>query len=720
MNIFSKKAKHQRRKTPSVIQMEAVECGAASLAMVLAYHGLTVPLEELRVACGVSRDGVKASNILKAARGYGMEAKGFKTEPQGLKDIEGPMIVHWNFNHFLVYEGTRGNWVYLNDPAGGPRRVSTEEFDQSFTGVVLTFKPGFLFRKGGHKKSMIAMLRSRARDTRSLLYVILAGIMLVIPGLLTPVFSKIFIDNVLIQNLEGWFKPLIFGMAFMVFLQATLSWLKEYFMLRFETKLALTESGRYLGHLLQLPIVFFSQRLSGDLLNRVGNNDRVANLLTGKLANAGLDMLTVLFYGSLMFVFDPILTLVGLMIALTNLLVLRSVAQMRATMNINLMVDYGKVVGFGSTGLRLIETLKATGSENDFFSKWSGYQAKFTNTHQRLGRINYLIANVPPFLSHLSTVAILCLGGLRVMQGDMTLGLLVAFLALMNNFMLPFNNLVNLGGDFQEAKGFMTQLDDVYQYPRDRLLTATDENAAPIKLSGHIEIKDLSFGYSPLEPPLIENFNLELKPGRRVALVGRSGSGKSTVGRLITGLFQPLSGDILFDGKPRSAYPRETLVGSLAVVDQNISLFEGTIRDNLTLWDHSISDEQLIRAAKDAAIHDIITDRPGGYGSRVEESGANFSGGQRQRLEIARGLLTMPSILVLDEATSALDTETEMLIDDNIRRRGCTCVIVAHRLSTIRDCDEIIVMDRGKIVQRGNHDQLVALPGHYADLVKTM
>ncbi len=710
----------KRKKTPSVIQMEAVECGAASLAMILAYHGRLVPLEELRVSCGVSRDGVKASNILKAARRYGLTAKGFKTEPEPLFDMAPPLIVHWNFNHFLVYEGRRGNWVFLNDPASGPRKVTVEEFDHSFTGVALTFEPGPEFQRGGVMNNMTNMLRSRIRDVRSLALIILAGLMLVIPGLLTPIFSKVFIDNILIQNMTGWFRPLILGMVFMVSIQALLTWFKEYYLLRLETKLTLAESSRYLGYLLQLPMVFFSQRYSGELVNRVGNNDRVADLVTHKLTAAALDMTTVAFYALLMLFFDPLLLMVGVLIAMTNLLVLRSVASMRETMNVNLMVDTGKMFGYGATGLRLIETLKASGGENDFFAKWSGYQAKAVNTHQRLGRVNYLIAVVPPFLTNFNTVAILCLGGLRVMQGSMTLGTLVAFMALMKNFMGPFNKLVGLGADFQQAKGFMAQLDDVYQYPKDPCLREPAEELPISKLSGHVEIRDLAFGYSPLEPPLIVDFNLELRPGQRVALVGSSGSGKSTVAKLITGIFQPLHGEILFDGKPREAYPRETMVNSLAVVDQNISMFEGTIRENLTLWDGTITDEQLVRAAKDAAIHEMITERPAAYDSRVEEGGANFSGGQRQRLEIARGFLNDPTILVMDEATSALDTETEMWIDDAVRRRGCTCIIVAHRLSTIRDCDEIVVMERGKIVQRGNHEQLMEQPGHYADLVKSM
>ena len=710
----------KRKKTPTVIQMEAVECGAASLAMILEFHGRTVPLEELREACGVTRDGVKASNMLKAARKYGLVARGFKTEPHALVELEVPMIVHWNFNHFLVLEGSNRKHVFLNDPGLGPRRISKEEFDKAFTGVALTFEPGPDFKSGGNKRSLVGMLRSRFTGGFSLAYVLLAGLMLVIPGLVTPIFAKVFIDNILIGNLTGWFRPLLLGMIATMLVQALLTWLQSYYLLRYKTKLAITESGKYLSRLLQLPVGFFTQRMAGDLGRRVRNNIRVADLLTGKLAQAAISMVTVLFYVGLMLYFDVWLTLMGILLGCLNLVVLKVVTRFRQDQSIKLMMESGKLYGMGATGLRLIETLKATGAESDFFSQWAGYHARTINTKQKLGRINYLINVVPPLLSHLTTVAILALGGYLVMNGEMTMGMLVAFQSLMNSFMQPFNQLVRLGGEFQEARGLMEQLDDIYRYERDPGLVHAGEAKGPSKLSGTLEISELSFGYNPYSPPLIENFNLRMKPGSRVALVGPSGSGKSTVSKLVSNLLQPWHGRIHFDGKPRTDWPRESLIDSIAIVDQQIILFEGTIRENLTMWDATISDTRLVKAAKDAAIHEVIMARPNGYDALVEEGGANFSGGQRQRLEIARGLVSDPTFIVLDEATSALDPFTEQLIDDNLRKRGCTCLIVAHRLSTIRDCDEIIVMDRGKIVQRGNHQELADQTGHYAELIKTM
>lgn len=712
----------KRVRTPTVIQMEAMECGAACLAIVLEHYGLTVPLEELRIACGVSRDGVKASNMVRAARQYGLDSKGFRREPQLLGDLKMPLIVHWNFNHFLVLEGMKGNKVYLNDPASGPRSVSRDEFDEAFTGVVLACSPGPDFKPGGVRHSLVGSLKMRFQDPYALLFVVLAGVFLVIPGLATPVFTKVFVDNVLVKGLDGWFRPLLLGMAIAAIVKGVLTWLQQYYLVRYRTKIAVSESCKYLDRLLQQPIVFFSQRMAGDLGRRVRNNDRVAQLLTGKLATAALSMVTVVFYLGLMLFFDVTLTLIGFGITAINLIILKWVARSREEQNLNLMMEMGKVYGTGASGIQMIETLKATGAESDFFSKWSGYHAKLMNSSQRLGRLNYLVNVVPQTLGQLNTTAILTIGALKVMNGDMSVGMLVAFQSLMSSFVLPFHNLVSLAGELQEARGLMAQLDDVYGHSRDACFEqdAWANETETHKLKGHLHIKNLTFGYNNLEAPLIQGFDLQVKPGQRIALVGRSGSGKSTVARLISGLYEPWEGDIFFDGKPRSAYARESLVNSLVVVDQQISLFEGTVRDNLTMWDTTIPEFQLRQAAEDAYIHHEISIRPGGYGGKVSESGKNFSGGQRQRLEIARGLTINPSILLLDEATSALDAQTEQIIDQNLRRRRCTCIIVAHRLSTIRDCDEIIVLEQGKIVQRGTHESLVNLPGTYAELIKAM
>lgn len=712
---------------PTILQMEAVECGAASLGMILAHYGRWVPLETLRADCGVSRDGSKASNMLRAAREYGLVAKGYKKQPGELHNITLPAVLHWNFNHFVVLEGfDRKGRVHLNNPSSGPVRTTAEELDQAFTGVVLTFEPGPEFRRGGSAPSLLASLRPRLSSSHAaLVFVVIAGLALVLPGLVAPSFTRVFVDNILIKGLGDWLRPLLILMGVTALVQAALHYLRQHHLLRLETKLALQTSGHFFWYVLRLPYRFFTQRSAGEIGNRVSLNDRVARLLSGDLSVSILDTVLIVFYGVLMFQYDVILTVVGVATAVANLIALQYMARRRTDLNQRLLQDRGKLMGVAMGGLQTIETLKATGSESDFFARWSGYHAKVTNAEQEMGVATYALAAVPPFLLSINTTLVLGIGGMRVMDGHLTIGMLMAFQALMLAFLAPVNRMVGLGSSLQEVRGDLARLDDVLRSEVDPITLLEESEQGPgvlaigtrARLEGYLELNDVSFGYSRLEPPLIEHFNLALRPGSRVALVGGSGSGKSTIGRLVTGLYEPWTGEILFDGQPRNLLPRSLLNNSLAMVDQDIFLFEGTVRENLTLWDDTITDAELIQAARDACIHDEIATRPGAYDSLVEEGGRNFSGGQRQRLEIARALAGSASILVLDEATSALDPATEKMIDDNLRPRGCTCLLVAHRLSTIRDCDEILVMDRGKIVQRGTHEELIAVPGIYSDLI---
>ena len=704
--------------------MEAVECGAAALGIILGYYGRVVPLEELRAACGVSRDGSKASNIVKAARGYGLTARGYKKEPDELRALEPPFIAFWHFSHFLVIEGFGRRGVYVSDPASGRRVATYDEFDQAYTGVVLTFEPGPDFRKGGSRPSLLAAMRKRLRGSEwALAFVVLASLGLVVPGIVIPIFSQIFVDQYLVQGSRDIILPLLIGMLLTAFLRAALTWLQLHYLLGLQTKLAISMSSTLFWHTLRLPIEFYDQRYAGEVGSRVTINDRIAQLLSGQVATTALNVITVLFYVVVMFQYDIILTLIGVFFAALNFVALRFVSRTRTDTNQRLLLEQGKLTGVSMGGLQSIESLKATGSESDFFVRWAGLEAKLLEAQQELGTRTQVVSGVPAMLTALATAAVLGVGALRVMSGDITIGMLVAFQSLMASFMAPIGQMVSLGTTLQESRGDLNRVEDVLRYEPDPQVPAkiaSEEEIPqdmPAELSGYLQLRDLTFGYSRLEAPLIEGFSLTLEPGSRVALVGASGSGKSTVAKLVSGLYPPWKGEILLDGQPRANVPHDLLTSSLAMVDQDISLFEGTVKENLTLWDHTITQSSLVRAARDACIHDDVAARKGGYESEVEEDGGNFSGGQRQRLEIARALVGDPTIVIFDEATSALDPTTESEIDDNLRRRGCTCLIIAHRLSTIRDCDEIIVLDRGKVVQRGTHEQMRDVDGPYARLI---
>jgi len=710
------------KRTPTIYQMEATECGAASLSMIFAYFGRHMVLEQMRIETGVSRDGCNAGNIMRAAKRYGLECRGFRKDSEALRKIQTPCIIHWNFNHFVVFEGLKQGSAYINDPATGRRKLTLKELDEAFTGVILTFKRTDEFVKSKKPKKLGGLIKSRLRGQYSALTkLIFVGLLLVFPGLMIPVLSQVFMDHVLIRDNTAWFIPLILIMIAAIGLRIGLTYYRARVLHTLQTKLVLLSTRGFLARLLRLPIGFFDQRYAGDLVNRVESNNNVSTFLAGEFAETVLNIIVAAFYLTLLLIYNVWLTLIGLVSVLLNLIIVRLTSGYIANLQMKLQQDGGKYQGALIAGLSITSTIKASGAENEYVSRIIGYNAKAFRMEQKISRLQEIINAIPGAISRIVDVAILVIGALFVIRGDMTIGMLFAFTALFGSFIEPVNSLVGFVNCIQELKANMNRVDDILNYETDeKFHEHKDLVERSSKLTGNIELRDISFGYSILAKPLIENFGFNLETGKSVAFVGSSGCGKSTVSKVISGLYKPWSGELLFDNVIAGRLPNKVLNASVATVSQNITLFSGSIRDNLTMWNSAILMSDIIAAAKDACIHDIITQKSGAYDHKLDEGGANLSGGQRQRLEIARALTTNPSILIMDEATSALDPIVEKQIIDNIKRRGCTCVIIAHRLSAIRDCDEIIVMERGKIVQRGIHDELCEIDGHYKTFIKNI
>lgn len=712
-----------RVKVPVIMQMEALECGAACLAMIMAYYDKWIPLEQVRLDCGVSRDGSNAKNVLLAARHYGFNAQGYRAEPESISgSIRLPAIIHWNFNHFVVLNGFAGRHAYINDPARGEVKVSMEEFDKAFTGIILEIVPSDTFEPSGKRKSTLSFAAKRLKGAgAAVVFVILSSVIASLFGLLTPMLSRFFMDRLLTGENRELLMPFLILSAVIGAAQVITSWVQSVASMRINGKMAIVGNSTYMWKILRMPMTFFSQRMSGDILQRQETNASIASTLVNTFAPLLLNTVMMFFYLIVMLRYSVSLTLIGISTMVLNMLVSRIISEKRINITRVQMRDAGKLSSATVQGIRMAETIKASGAENGYFRKWAGYQASVIGASVKFARTNAVLGLIPSILSSLANYSVLILGVWLTMQGRFSLGMIMSFQGFLSSFMAPASQLIAASQRLQEMRTDMERIEDVMQYPNDPVYSDTpvDEDADYSKLSGHIEIRDITFGYAPLGKPLIDHFSMEIKAGSRVAFVGTSGCGKSTLSKLISGLYQPWSGEILFDGKKITDIDRSIFTGSVAVVDQEVTLFEGTVADNIRMWDSTIEDFEVILAARDAQIYDDIMSREGGFDGMLSEGGRDLSGGQRQRLEIARVLAQDPTVIILDEATSALDAKTEYELVNAIKDRGITCIVIAHRLSTIRDCDEIVVLDHGKPVERGTHEELYAKGGHYAELISS-
>ena len=715
--------KRKKRITvPVIMQMEALECGAACLAMILAYHGKWLPLEQVRSDCGVSRDGSKASSIAKAGRSYGLEVKAHRYGVDTLKEhVTYPAIIHWNFNHFVVLCGFTKNAAVINDPARGTVKVTMEEFDHSFTGVCIEFTPGDNFEKGGKPESVLKFLKDRlANTTESVIFVMITAALIAFVGLVTPVFSRIFTDQILPGHNMHWLAMLLVAMFLAAIFRMIVGLLNEIYLYRIKGKLAIVSNASFMWHMLHLPMNFYAQRMVGDLTERQKLNDQIAETLIAKIAPVFVQIVLLVFYFIIMIRYSVLLTFVGCIAILLNLLASQIASRMRIETTRVRMRDESKVNSATMSGIDMIESIKSAGAENGFFERWAGFQASANIQSVKQLKNDSFFLSIPVLIQELSNAFILTLGVWLIMKGKFSVGMLVAFQSLLQQFMMPVENLLDIGQSIQETRTSMERVQDVMKYVPDNSYTKTFSEADVTefeKLTGAIELRHVTFGYSKLEEPLLKDFNLIIHPGDKVAFVGPSGCGKSTIAKLISGLYEPWEGEILYDGKKINEIPRASFSGSLAIVDQEITLFEDSISENIKMWDKSIADYEVILASRDAQIYQDIMDRPEGYEHKIDAGGRNFSGGQCQRFEIARVLAGDPTIVILDEATSALDSKTEYEVTKAIKNRGITTIVVAHRLSTIRDCNEIIVLEHGQIKERGTHDELYKLGGIYSQLI---
>ena len=715
-----KKAVH----VPLILQMEEMEAGAACLTMILVYYRKQIGLDQVRTACGISRNGIHAADIVRAGEGYGLDCEEkHYSAGQLSRDCSCPAILGWGSDQFVVLEGFHSGKVHVVHPEKGRMRLGMETLEKQYSGTCIECAPGMAFIADGKKKGTLSYLKDALRTEGGIMIlVLLTGFLSAAGGILSPVFSRVFTDDILSGQRTSWYPGILYCFAAVIFLQLISMVIHRVLIIRSTGKLAVQSNAAYMHHLLQLPLDFFSRRKTGALANRQGSNDLIAETLIGQFAPLLMNLLMLVFYLTVMAQYSLPLTAIGVATVIVNLLVAKRVGTIRREISATQYRSQANLDSATVSGIDMIETIKATGSEAGYFERWSGFHASVIKAQVKFNSIARYLLMLPAFIQTVSGYVVLFIGCWLIIQGKFTAGILLAFLQFLQALSAPVNDLLEAGENLQAMGSSLERIQDVMDYPEE-ISFADDYEGIDFetvqKLSGQVELNHITFGYSAYADPLIEDFSLKLTPGKRVALVGGSGSGKSTIAKLTAGLLRPWSGEILFDGRSVGEIPRAVFRSSLAMVNQEIALFHDTMENNIRMWDGSITDYEMKLAARDADIHDFILSSKDGYHMMLEENGKNLSGGERQRVEIARVLCGDPSILIMDEATSALDARTEHEISEYVHSRGITCIIVAHRLSTIRDCDEIIVLDQGKVVERGTHDSLMAQGGFYRKLIQS-
>ena len=720
-NTIKKPIEKGVAKVPVIMQLEELECGAACLCMVLGYYHKWIPIEEVRNTCGVSRDGVSAGNILRAARFYGLNASGYRCPVSTLmKNVTFPCIAFVHGCHFIVVCGVKNGMIYVNDPAKGNDKYTEKEFDEIFNNILIQFSPSESFQPSGKPKSMLSYVKKRLKGTTvAIVFACLTGIIASMIGVISPAFSRVFLDYLLPGENPQWVWPFLILLAIFDFVQIIMTGLQSVYSLRINGKMAVIGNSTFMWKIFKMPIQFFSQRRAGDIQQRQASNATIASTLIETFAPLFLNLLMMLFYLGVMLKYSWILTMIGLFSMSVNILLSQYIAKKRINITRVSMKESANLASTTIIGIDMIESLKSTGAENGFFTKWAGIQANANAQQVQYAKTDVYLSMIPQFITTVTNYLILLSGAWLIMSGEFTIGKLMAFQGFLGSFMSPAITLVDTGRTLQEMRTNMERIDDVMEYPDENIFSEkTDSIYQP--LSGKIEMKDVVFGYNILSKPLIENFHLSIEPGQSIAIVGDSGCGKSTISKLLSGIYEPWSGKILFDGKPLKEIYKGVFRSSVAVVDQDITLFEGTIADNIRMWDLNVDDMAIIQASKDAQFHDDVMKRPHGYKGKLQEDGRDLSGGQRQKLEIARALASNPSILIMDEATSALDAKNEYEVLQAVKKRNITCIMIAHRLSTIRSCDKICVMESGKIQGIGTHEELMENNALYQNLVRVV